>query len=256
MTTKPVNRNDAIERTGQLMLSGWKLLATPCPICHTALLSKSDAIRCPGCDLPVMKEGANQTVSDAVPAVVQVAEPSNVVVQEPSSFEEMKKEYDRRNQRSNQISAKLGEKMLQGWTMLAESCIDFDTCGGTPLMKDPKAGAVVCLSCNKEYQYTDAGELVLKKADALIADTKPSFAAVAPTKQTTMDYSIHEFDHEEAEENEPPRLAKFQQNTNDSSWKISQKLLMGWTLLDASCDRCSGRVPLMKNLQGKVRKYF
>jgi hypothetical protein len=34
------------------------------------------------------------------------------------SYEEMKKEYDRKNKSRNIISDKLGERMLAGWTLL------------------------------------------------------------------------------------------------------------------------------------------
>ena len=57
MTSK--NPKDSIKRTGELLLSGWKLLNTMCPICNTALLSKKDNLRCPMCDLPIVTE-ANQ----------------------------------------------------------------------------------------------------------------------------------------------------------------------------------------------------
>lgn len=41
-----------------------------------------------------------------------IGEMSNVIV--PTSLEEMKKEYDKKNKYREQISSKLGEKLLQG----------------------------------------------------------------------------------------------------------------------------------------------
>lgn len=69
-----IDRVAAIKRTGELMLSGWRLLGILCPICNTALLSKADNIRCPGCDLPVTTE-AQQIGSTIVGAVAPPTPP-------------------------------------------------------------------------------------------------------------------------------------------------------------------------------------
>jgi len=44
-------------------------------------------------------------------------------------------------------------------------------------------------------------------------------------------------------------------DTEDSSSKLSKKLLLGWAMLDRVCtaDGCTGNVPLMRDLTGKVR---
>jgi len=44
-------------------------------------------------------------------------------------------------------------------------------------------------------------------------------------------------------------------NDEDSSNKLSKKLLQGWAMLDRVCtaDGCTGNVPLMRDLTGKVR---
>ena len=43
-------------RTGELMLSGWTLLATHCPICNSALLRKQNQTKCAFCNMPVLIE--------------------------------------------------------------------------------------------------------------------------------------------------------------------------------------------------------
>ena len=43
-------------RTGELMLSGWTLLATHCPICNSALLRKQNQTKCAFCNMPVLME--------------------------------------------------------------------------------------------------------------------------------------------------------------------------------------------------------
>ncbi len=266
MTEKvKVNQKDVINRTGSLMLKGWKLLATSCPICHTALLSKDNQMRCPGCDMPVVMEGQisskEEKVNEVEPSTntlishsTPVEEEEEVVVDVPTSYEQLRREYEEKNKKSNQVSSKLGEKMLQGWTMLAESCPDFDQCGGTPLMKEPSTGSILCVSCNREYFYAPNGDL-RPKGDIIPENAKST--EVKEQKPSLEDLRLDEFDDEELEE--PPRIVSFQQKKeDDSSWKISQKLLLGWSLLDASCNtsKCNGRTPLLKDLKGKVREIF
>jgi uncharacterized Zn finger protein (UPF0148 family) len=38
------------------MLSGWKMLATHCPICYSALLAKDKRMQCASCNVPVMTQ--------------------------------------------------------------------------------------------------------------------------------------------------------------------------------------------------------
>lgn len=38
------------------MLGGWKMLATHCPICNSALLQKELKVQCASCNMPVMTE--------------------------------------------------------------------------------------------------------------------------------------------------------------------------------------------------------
>ena len=53
-----------------MMLSGWKMLATHCPICNSALLQKELKVQCASCNMPVMTQeqydlrGDNTTVSN------------------------------------------------------------------------------------------------------------------------------------------------------------------------------------------------
>ena len=69
------SKQATISRTGSMLLSGWKMLSQHCPICMSPLLSKgtagtdNDAIRCPGCDLPVVKEynHSNDNYTNAYP---------------------------------------------------------------------------------------------------------------------------------------------------------------------------------------------
>jgi uncharacterized Zn finger protein (UPF0148 family) len=53
----PSNKKmDGIKRTSDMMVSGWKMLSQHCPVCSSPLMSKGITLRCPGCDMPVVKE--------------------------------------------------------------------------------------------------------------------------------------------------------------------------------------------------------
>ena len=45
----------------------------------------------------------------------------------------------RRREQSDQASAEIGKKLLQGWAMLGDECPN-DTCFGVPLIRPPKSG--------------------------------------------------------------------------------------------------------------------
>jgi len=49
--------------------------------------------------------------------------------------------------RTNSLSARLGEKMLAGWTLLGIHCAE-DHC---PLMKNPRTGDMLCVDCGTVY---------------------------------------------------------------------------------------------------------
>lgn len=74
----------------------------------------------------------------------------------PCSLEEMKKEYDLTHRRREEVSAKMGDKMLAGWTMLARTC-PRPECQGTPLMqaRGPEPRTVLCVSCDSTGPDTD-----------------------------------------------------------------------------------------------------
>lgn len=58
------------------------------------------------------------------------------------------------------VSQVLGEKLLQGWTMLDASCV---TCG-TPLMSDAR-GTVLCVVCHSQRAASNAGVGVVDRDD-------------------------------------------------------------------------------------------
>uniref|UniRef100_A0A7S3M3I0 Uncharacterized protein n=1 Tax=Spumella elongata TaxID=89044 RepID=A0A7S3M3I0_9STRA len=288
--------NESIKRTGDMLLSGWKLLNSACPICNTALLSKGELLRCPTCDLAVVKESDQQKYTNEqtnVPNPSKIAEAKFEIEDDyyqyatgvPAKFEslnEAKKLYDQQNKKMNQVSDKLGAKMLAGFSMLSTVCPN-EECRGTPLCRQG-SGPMVCVCCDSEFKVSSLGDLIptLKTASAseafngkvtaasvqsvsavsAPAATTPSFSAPARVNLVaTADEILPASEADNAfflnMQNAPILdLSSFaRESENDCSSKIARKLMLGWALLDKCCAQkgCKGEVPLMRDLQGMER---
>ncbi|KAG5458003.1 MAG: hypothetical protein BJ554DRAFT_1866 [Olpidium bornovanus] len=62
---------------------------------------------------------------------------------------------ERRRQQANRVSAKLGQKMLQGFTLMGDSC-PANSCLGVPLVRD-RALKYQCVNCQTEYFLDETG---------------------------------------------------------------------------------------------------
>lgn len=249
-----MSRNDTIKRTSGLLLSGWRMLASVCPICHSPLLSKDGNMLCPGCNVPVRMEndlsssyvvpeislGREERKVDLPIAEVEQA-PAPII---PQSMEELRRDYDIRNARRNKVSDQLGQHLLRGWIMLQQCCPQLE-CNGTPLMRETADGPMLCLSCSTEYisindELVPALQVLYASAEVKV----PQQAIGAPL--TTCNSWL----------DDAPilPLSSFAHHEKDSSWRISQKLMQGWRLLDEVCvaPECTGNVPLMRDKNGKV----
>lgn len=209
------------------------MLATICPICSAPLMSSKDKLHCPGCDMPVRYETPAEQ-SRTLPVIADrhfedaEEEDDDGEADVPASLEEMKKEYDLKRKSRDAVSKKLGEKMLEGWTLLGATCSE-SACSGTPLMhslKDPSR--LVCMSCDKEYKKTGFGTIEAGSAKEMKNSTPPLFS----------DAPILDFSRSRREE--------------DSSSKIAEKLVKGWALLNEVCQSptCNGTVPLLRDMNG------
>ncbi len=295
--------NESIKRTGDMLLSGWKLLNSACPICNTALLSKNELLRCPTCDLAVVKEADQQKYTNeqaSVPNPPKVAEAKFEIEDDyyqyatnvPAKFESLndaKKLYDQQNKKMNQVSDKLGAKMLAGFSMLSTVCPN-EECRGTPLCRQG-SGPMVCVCCDSEFKVSSLGDLIptLKTASASetfngkvtpasvqsVAAASASTSASTPAASTfaapsrvnlvaTADEILPASEADNAfflnMQNAPILdLSSFaRESENDCSSKIARKLMLGWALLDKCCAQkgCKGEVPLMRDLQGTVSSFI
>jgi uncharacterized Zn finger protein (UPF0148 family) len=254
------DRSAGLKRSGEMMLSGWRMLADHCTICKFPLMGKGGDLRCPGCDMKVVYDEGQ---SNSQPPPPPAPKTSNTEIDEeddedfydeddvdfPASLEEMKKEYDLKNKKTKDVSAKLGEKMLAGWVLLGDICLN-EGCRGTPLMKSKTSPDMMCVGCDEWYVFRDQRLEPRDKMPSTAASKKPA-ASSNGTK----------FSEQQAANNfqgldvmNAPFLRPYETNeTMDASEKISKKLLQGWTLLDRVCEgACKGAVPLMRNMDGGV----
>lgn len=228
------------------MLSGWTLMAEHCPVCSSPLLRKADVLKCAVCDRLVLREkdlNQNEKNKKFEPSTDEIIS-SGSEEKAWISSDECKRNYDLKNKEKNIVSAKLGQKMLSGWALLAEIC-PVILCNGTPLVSLKNERNMLCVSCEKEFKYSGLGELIPvtdEKTVTLEIETKkePEKGVKdgiidAPTFSSDLSYGA---------------ILNFQTDKNDPSEKISAKLREGWAILSASCDACNGRIPLLRNLSG------
>lgn len=59
-------------------------------------------------------------------------------------------------------SERLGQLLLQGWTMTEMLCPDAARCHGTPLMRPRNADHMLCVSCDRWFVRTPDGNIALE----------------------------------------------------------------------------------------------
>lgn len=263
---------EKFKRSSELLLGGWKMLATCCPVCHMPLFSKGEELRCAGCDLPVKLESqADEESPGASPSAtpaeqsspdgqrgssVQASSEQKAIVGDQGSdgeeekeatisYEEMKRAYAERRRQSDAASAKVGTKLLQGWTMLSSTCLNNDCCF-SPLMRSAPSEPATCVICDRRYNIDANGAAVAPSPEASAAQS----AALPPTKSVSngwLDMST------------VPTLAPLNSEREDASDtledqsnKIAEFLLKGWKMLAECCANGCGS-PLMRHPEGQVR---
>lgn len=254
--------NEAIKRTSEMLLSGWKMLMTSCPLCHTALMEKQNSKFCPKCNLPVVVSRDEIANFPALPPSSSL--PHTVAEDKEYKFkslEEEKKKYDQLQSRQKLTSARIGERLLLGWALLGMECRDCNT----PLMS--LNGIKYCVTCEKNIeeinqQQGTSSSTVAKPADAKNL-TKLDTTSSEKSKETPMEslnaserlLSNIPFLPEESDEITQPQQENSIEFIEEASQLIGEKLLLGWTLLEDVCEAaCDGNVPLMKDPK-KGQKY-
>ena len=157
----------------------------------------------------------------------------------PKSYEEMKKEYDARNKYRDLASAKMGELMLAGWTLLGVTC-PTATCGGMPLMS-LQGGPMKCVLCEKNYEFDSNQDLKLTTGDGTSSGDVSSTATTVATAvdAATTSNTISDNNNNNNNNNtdikddefylfDAPVLSSYRNDSNnDASSKIAKYLIQG-----------------------------
>eukprot|EP00164_Ancoracysta_twista_P012921 GFYU01020440.1.p1 GENE.GFYU01020440.1~~GFYU01020440.1.p1 ORF type:complete len:333 (+),score=94.56 GFYU01020440.1:158-1156(+) len=146
---------------------------------------------------------------------------------------------DKVNKNVNQLS----KKLLEGWTLLSDSCPNT-TCN-VPLIMN-KAKEIYCINCDK-YCERDGDSMKYSLNQPTTGQTPAPAQAPAPV--ATAPASVVA----------PPAVSSSPKKQNDSGSRsdsssalIAQKLLQGWTLLNDYCPNPDCSVPLVRNKEGQM----
>ncbi|CAD8053693.1 unnamed protein product [Paramecium primaurelia] len=149
------------QRMNRKLDEGWKLTTMVCECKATLLIFLENRnLYCPKCDIITQdqvildqdsqdtKIKTNQSGSESKPEIIQKKN-SKDYDSDDFNFDDQVEDFNQRfllnKAAADEASKKIGQLLLQGWTMLGESCI---VCL-QPIMKS-KQGLRLCVQCNKE----------------------------------------------------------------------------------------------------------
>jgi len=142
---------EILSRINKKLDEGWKMSDQSCPICHTIIMGNpaTKEFYCVKCQMPAKifqddEEGEIEIVSSSGNGKSANKNKNGSIdsFEKEEEYENMifKREAERR--KSDEMSKKMGEYLLQGWTMLEDCCLDCLF----PLMRSKK-GEVICVGC-------------------------------------------------------------------------------------------------------------
>ena len=128
-------QDDTSRSLGQYLLQGWRMLEEGCGRCGTPICEKGERRVCVTCDNDKM-EDESKVEDDHTAPRQRKSQPRASSQPRPSPL----------SVTSASATKLMGEKMLMGWTMMAETCVR-DGCGNMPLMRPKGKAEVVCVVC-------------------------------------------------------------------------------------------------------------
>ncbi|GJQ13676.1 hypothetical protein GpartN1_g5467.t1 [Galdieria partita] len=178
------NRDTAIAEISRLLLEGWTLLGDVCPLanCNTPLVRNRNTgvTMCCHCRAQVVRsinplESSGIHQESGLPTHVRSSlavsheEQVNGANDQGQFFSSLETDYIREFQRdSDRVSRQIGEKLLQGWTLLDTNCPNPQC--ACPLMRDDQ-GALFCVSCQQFREENHQREMqVENRASGEVAD--------------------------------------------------------------------------------------
>lgn len=174
MDTKPTRKSpiDYSKELSKYLLLRWTLLGESCLDCKVPLVEnkKEKIIFCVACQRNFIRESELATgkftltppgqpqPSPPKPPEIQIQSESTTTLKmaddddldwTPPTPEEMRL-FELQQKKSNEISALIGQKLLQGWALIEIPCPNPD-CLGSPLMRDPEK-RLYCVSCKTYFK--------------------------------------------------------------------------------------------------------
>lgn len=176
---------------------GWKLTDADCPICKTTIVGNptTKEMYCVSCEMPVKITKEEEEEDTEVEVVGNHDKPDN----EYEDFDNMviQRQNDPERKKANDLSKKTGELLLQGWTMLGDTCFDCLF----PLMRS-RQGQTICVGCGpvdqkkekiaeepiKEDKSHSSTEIISKPPQKEKAPLKPVNEYIPATKVPEQTY--------------------------------------------------------------------
>ncbi|KAF8351535.1 hypothetical protein F5887DRAFT_937999, partial [Amanita rubescens] len=191
------------QKLGQYMLSGWVLTDVPCSTCRVPLMRSPQGRLptthfCANCDNdPDTSSSSNDSkYSDASTPPTEVSNPPDSPQFMPLQDTE---DIRRRREQSDRASQEIGNRLLQGWAMLADEC-PGPTCYGVPLVRPPKAGGekvprkecVICEVDSMGRQHLTPLNVINQNLNSSRAETPSSNMQVVPTVPDAVTQTSHD----------------------------------------------------------------
>ena len=246
-----------LKAVSTLMLEGWTMMGKTCPLAgcgHCSLFRDRSRkiIQCVKCSRRFVTEEDASKMPQSPPTMTEHS--SEVADKRKLEPEERNSAAMVGSSRSvcaqeirNRATANMGERLLQGWAMLAETC-PKKQCQGMPLLRSaaislygssnssskssPGNSGIHCLSC----ELFDAQEKLKSTPSAALFPFENMPQSLAPKRpQPTTQVKQESQDRR-------------RQGRQDASSRIGEKLLAGWRMLATFCpsSECEG-VPLMSS---------
>ncbi|CAM9776729.1 unnamed protein product [Discosporangium mesarthrocarpum] len=249
------------------VLEGWTLLAQSCPIprCHTPLVkNNADEIYCVKCRSFCIS--ANKATQLGWPSTLQstlAGNSSQSAVTGPMASMNTPSPKARSPPRPvghgpqtrgspqkaarEAADARMAERLLQGWTMLAESC---PTPGcNYPLLQD-RTGQISCVSCHGNGEAADDRDNVPDPNGSISSNGSRELPAHAPVVSSAG--AVQEGEEGEGGDPQaifpPDEFAAIRARRDAVSASLGRYMQQGWVLLDKTCpvSSCDPSTPLLR----------
>jgi len=136
---------DYFKKINEKLDIGWKYTDCECPSCKKQAFfnPKDETFHCISCEkiLDFQRDKSKEESPEKAKEQVPISQDA---VEFEENYKRMKSE---RNQKKDDASSKLAQKLLEGWAMLEECCPNCMV----PLMK-PKKGSAICVSCDYQWE--------------------------------------------------------------------------------------------------------